>query len=267
LNRKIFFTITLALFAFFGSNAQDTLPRFSVNNKGNNRILISWYNKFATVKQISIQRSTDSLNNYKTILTVPDPANKQNGFMDTKAPSDQMFYRLYILLDGGNFLFTKATRPVHDSVLFRALIKEVSDTVLARVISKSLTDSTLTPEEMVILKKYKDSRMELEKDSTVLQINGNIKDKNKTELNVPSYRIVTNREGNVRIRLADFYEKKYSIKFFEEDETLLFEIKEVKEAFLLLDKSNFHHSGWFSYELYADEKLVEKHKFFIPKDF
>ena len=67
--------------------------------------------------------------------------------------------------------------------------------------------------------------------------------------------------------LSDFNQKKYTIKFFEDDDTFLFEIKEIKDASLLMDKSNFYHSGWFRSELYDNGKLVEKNRFFIPKEF
>ena len=64
--------------------AQDTLPKFSVKNAGGGRIIISWLNTYQLVKQINIQRSFDSVKNYKTILSVPDPMNKENGYADTK---------------------------------------------------------------------------------------------------------------------------------------------------------------------------------------
>ena len=235
--------------------SQDTLPNFSVINRGPNRNQVSWINRYGMVKQISIQRSDRPNTNFKTILTVPDPMNRQNGFMDTRAPHDSMYYRLYILIDGGNFIFSKAQRP------FR-------DTELQRVITKSLEDSAnLTEEELVILRKYQKNKQLIEKDTIVTQINGSLKEKNKTNLFVPSHRISSNREGNVRIRLDDYDQKKYSIKFFEDDESFLFEIKDITNSFFILDKSNFHHSGWFRFELYDDGKLVEKHKFYIPKDF
>ena len=60
--------------------------------------------------------------------------------------------------------------------------------------------------------------------------------------------------------------KKYSIKFFEED-VPLFELKEIKEREFKIDKSNFYHAGWFRFELYEDDKLIEKHKFQLEKDF
>ena len=249
--RKII--LSLFLFPAIHSIAQDTLPDFSVNNKGNNRIVVSWNNKFQQVKQISIQRSPDSLNNFKTILTVPDPMNRQNGYMDTKAANDQMFYRLYILFNGANFLFTKPQKPV-------------SDSLLQQLFNKSLTNTKLTQEELRLLQKYK-YRFDVIKDTSTKEINGGLKDKNKVEVLTTTYRISPNRDGNVRIRLKDFDRKKYSVKFFEDDDTFLFELKEINEATLILDKSNFYHAGWFKFELYDDGKLVEKNRFQIQKDF
>lgn len=243
--RKI--VLSLFLFSIFTSNAQDALPDFAVINRGNNRIVISWINQYPSVKQISIQRSFDSLNNFKTILTVPDPMNRQNGYMDAKAVNDHMYYRLYIHVDGANFLVSKSQRPFHDSILMR-------------IVNKSLTDSVLTDEESAILKRYQSIRFEQEKNYEP-QVN------NKPGFTESPYSVATNREGNVRIRLNDFVRKKYSIKFFEEDDSFLFELKEIKEPFLILDKSNFYHSGWFKFELYDDGKLVEKYKFYLAKDF
>ena len=77
--------------------AQDTLPKFTVRNIGSNKIVVSWVNTFKNIRQISIQRSFDSLRDFKTIMTVPDPTVPENGYLDTKAVSDRMFYRLYIM--------------------------------------------------------------------------------------------------------------------------------------------------------------------------
>jgi hypothetical protein len=252
--------IVLPLFSIIslGSFAQDTLPQFSVVSKGNNRIIVGWYNKYASVKQISVQRSPDSLNNFKTVITVPDPMNRQNGYLDTKAPNNKMFYRLYILLDGGNFIFTKAQRPFSDSV---------DAQTVTRIIAKKDADSVLTEEEQVILKKYSRTRFDLVDDVSVKEKDASVKKGNKPDLLMPTYRITANQTGLVRIRLNDFDKKQYSVKFFEDDNTFLFELKEIREPLFMLDKSNFHHSGWFKFELYDNGKLVEKNRFFIPKDF
>lgn len=209
-----------------GAYAQDTLPKFSVKNAGNNRVIIGWINNYPVVKQISIQRSHDSLKNYKTILSVADPAAVQNGFADTKAPNDHMYYRLFINLDGGRYLFTEAKRPVRD---------------------------TVQTAENLVVERVKDS---LAKKPVI----------RKPDF-TPSFYVYTNKDGYVFINLPDADRKKYHIKFFEEDDAFLFELKNIRETGLTLDKANFLHSGWFKFELYNDEKLVEKHRFFLAKEF
>jgi hypothetical protein len=79
--------------------------------------------------------------------------------------------------------------------------------------------------------------------------------------------VFTAKDGNVNITLADWNKKQYSVRFFEEDHTPLLEIKNIKDPLLIIDKTNFLHSGWFRFELYEDGKLKEKNKFFIPKEF
>ena len=84
-------------------------------NQRTNKIFISWTNTFEAISQISIQRSTDSTKNFKTILNVPDPRVRQNGFVDSKAQTPFMFYRVFIVLEGGKYLFSKSTRPFWDT--------------------------------------------------------------------------------------------------------------------------------------------------------
>lgn len=265
----------LICFSSFAHAQQDSLPSFSVVNKGNNRIIISWNNKYKQVKQISIQRSTDSLANFKSLITVPDPNNRQNGFLDAKAPVDNMFYRLYIHVDGANFIVTKSKRPTNDSIRLALLSdtasQQITDSnylkVVQKIIEQNLPDSALTTEELVILKKYREGNLDLFSDTLSKKMNGILKGKSKPDIQIPMYRIVANKDGLVRITLPDFQSKRYSIRFLEDDDTFLFELKNIKEPSLMLEKSNFHHSGWFKSELYDDGKLVEKNRFFIPKDF
>lgn len=268
--RKIILSLLICTSAF--TYAQDSLPAFSVVNKGNNRVVISWNNKFPQLKQISIQRSTDSLSNFKTLLTVPDPNNKQNGYLDAKAPNDKMFYRLYILVDGANFIFSKSKRPSNDSIRIALLSdttsKAIKDSLylklVEKIINQNLPDSALSTDELLLLRRYRsNSKQDVFRDTIERKIDAIVKNKPI----IPQYHIVANKDGLVRISLVDFGSKKYSIKFYEDDDTFLFELKDIKEASLMLEKSNFYHSGWFKSELYEAEKLIEKNRFFIPKDF
>ena len=75
---KYLFFVFSALMLGGEGFSQDTLPKVSVRNVGNNRIIIGWVNNYPLVKQIGIQRSFDSLGIYKTILSVTDPNAVQN---------------------------------------------------------------------------------------------------------------------------------------------------------------------------------------------
>lgn len=220
--------------------AQDTLPKFTVKNVGGNRIVISWKNRFESVKQISIQRSFDSLKNFKSILTVADPGLPENGFVDTKASNDRMFYRLYIMMDKGVFLFSDPKRPVMDTI-----------------VKKDPAVRTEMPGLNIPV---------IVKDSIVIgPVNGN--NRPKSDLFIPSKRVFTFKDGYVKVVLPGGDDKKYNIKFFTSTDDLLFELKDVKEKNFKIDKANFYRSGWFKFELYEDGQLLEKNKFYIPKEF
>lgn len=282
--------------------SQDTLPDFKATTRGNNRVIISWANQYPLVKQISIQRSLDSSRNYKTILTVPDPTIPQNGFVDTKAQHPFMFYRLFIVLDSGKYVFSKPRRAVLDtstvsspenratqavngnkqvvaSDLTKDELKELQDKLEkakvpikeepAKFFMVMRRDTLLTPLAEKQFKAFRDSLVNKTRDTMVFVSVDTILIKPFVPKVIykPSQYIFTEKDGNVAIVLPRASQLKYSIKFFEDNLEPLFEIKQVKETHLTLDKANFLHAGWFRFELYEDGALKEKHRFYIPKDF
>ncbi|MFN5021116.1 MAG: hypothetical protein ACK5GP_05640, partial [bacterium] len=102
--------------------------------------------------------------------------------------------------------------------------------------------------------------------ATVIQISGKIEDNINENVFSPSGLIFTNIEGNLIIALPDANKKKFTLRVFMEDGTPIFHMKNIKEPQLLIDRSNFLHSGWFKYDLYENEKLREQNKFFIPPE-
>ena len=69
---RLFFAVfVFSVFILPYAKAQETLPGFSASLKSNGKVLISWRNTYPAVNQISIQRSTDSLRNFTTLITVP----------------------------------------------------------------------------------------------------------------------------------------------------------------------------------------------------
>jgi hypothetical protein len=274
---------------------QKPLPEFSVTTRGNRKIIIGWQNAYPVVTQISIQRSYDSLRNYKTILTVPDPSVPQNGFVDTKAPTEFQYYRLFIVLDSGKYLFTRARKAIFDTAKVVAekpapnpRIQDPRIQVPPKNnVQQNNTlppDKPVEPERVFFLKKgdlligqlferdikrLRDSILNKTKDTLAFKTADTLLIKSFIPKVVykPSLFVFTAKDGNITIALPDVSTKKYNIKFFEEDTTPLFELKQVKDSPLTLDKANFLHAGWFMFELYEDGRLKEKHKFYIPKDF
>jgi hypothetical protein len=114
--RFLFALILVSIFILPYAKAQDTLPGFTASLKSSGKVLISWRNGYPSVNQISIQRSNDSLRNFTTLLTVPDPQIPENGFVDSKPGSPKMYYRIFILFPNSKYMFTKSRRPVLERV-------------------------------------------------------------------------------------------------------------------------------------------------------
>lgn len=114
--RFLFVLILVSLFTIPHAKAQDTLPGFTASLKSSGKVLISWRNGYPSVNQISIQRSTDSLRNFTTLLTVPDPQIPENGFVDSKPGNSKMYYRIFILFPNSKYMFTRSRRAVSEHI-------------------------------------------------------------------------------------------------------------------------------------------------------
>ncbi len=280
--------------------AQDTLPRFTVIAKEGNRNLISWTNTFPVTSQISIQRSRDSSRNFITILNVPDPTVRQNGFLDAKAGPGRVFYRLFIVLDNGRYVFSNSRRPVPDTAFVsgesllqdnqRVVLSDSLDTREVNTIKEKLIKATpaatapaaakeryfvvrknnsYTSVSQNDFKKFRDSIVYATRDTMVFEAVDTVvlKPFVPVEMYRASRFVYTEKFGNVMISLPDATRKKYSVRFFKENNTPVFEIDEIPSAQVVVDKTNFVQSGWFWFELFENGTLKERHRLFIPKEF
>ena len=342
--RLFFAPFLFSLFILPHAKAQETLPGFSASLKSNGKVLISWRNAYPAINQISIQRSADSLRNFTTLITVPDPRIPENGFVDGKAQGSKMFYRIFILFPNSKYMFTKSRRAMAEPAqLPGAISKSVQadrlkvehpvQNQIATDNDPSKSQVAVSPPQIedkyLILPKIDNSRIyymidntgmkkpavnnpgkiklptiEVQKilfvkrrDSVIMQLPGKqvgrfsdslVKQTKDTLLfvnadtllikpyieiykepkeiyKISSY-VFTAKDGNVTIALADFNRKKYFVAFFETDDTPILEVKDIRDAVLIIDKTNFGHSGWFRFELYEDGKLKEKNKLLIPKE-
>jgi hypothetical protein len=265
------FLLLCSTFAF----AQNVLPNISVNNL-NKKVIVSWLNEYKKpIQNIFIQRSYDSLKNFSTIGTVLNPLNLENGYPDLTPPYDRMFYRVTITFENGEYEIGKSARPLIEPILLTDLdVTAIPKKEIKKEIPK--TESNIEPAES-----YDTSDIEYVKPTEKLNpirktdsIRGviNLEKSIKTDLKksietaFPSLHIYSNKQNVVVINLQNTASKKYNLKFFDEKEKKVFEIKHIPDDYLFIEKSNFIHPGWFYFELYEDGILIEKNKVFLAKD-
>jgi hypothetical protein len=239
--KKLFLVCIVLIASSFLFAQTDTLPKFTAVVK-DGVITISWLNTYKNVSQLNIQRSKDSLKNFSTIYSVPQPNSKTYNYIDKTAKNDSGFYRIFILFEGSSYIFTPSKK------LFRDTTKAV----------------VIVP---VPVKKEEEKIKEKEKEKPKQEEKHKEPPPPPKPVWVPSVFVFTGNEGSPVIKLPDAGNKKYSIKFMKEDGSLLFYIPQIKENFLTLDKVNFLKSGWYYFELMEDGKLKEKNKFLITKDY
>lgn len=280
----VFFTVAEKL------SAQEILPGITVKNF-NGKIIISWRNQYPLeVKTINIQRSYDSLKNYSTIGSVLNPQNEENGFVDETPPYNKMYYRVFISFEGGDYIFSDAARPVKELPPPQPLF--VQETIVdpfkkpdlpkssLKDVNKGAENKASAISNKKNAKAGKGKKESLSKKDKKENTGNNDPDKiqdpattdppmpaDKEDIaGYPSKRIYLSRYNNVVINLPYADNRKYSVKFFEEGDKFLFELGRVKENYLIIEKVNFLHAGWFYFELFENGRMIEKNRFFIPKD-
>ncbi|WP_223712115.1 hypothetical protein [Niabella beijingensis] len=208
------------------SYSQEDLPKdFSVFKVGK-RVVVSWTHNFPSVKMISVQRSYDSSRYFQSIGSPPDPNLKDNGVSDPNPPGDSMYYRVYVLLDGGKYAMTKAKRPMVDTSGVAGAYSDVNTNNNPAAQTNDFLPAGFVQSKYIFTTPDRYVRVELPMDS-----------------------------------------RKYDIKFFSETNQPLFELKNVKEKRFKLDRSYFYKAGYINFELYADGKVLEKYRLYLPKDF
>lgn len=227
--RPIYFLIcffVLTMCSFNAAQAQDTLPRFNAYKRAGNQAEISWTNDYGVVKQITVQRSTDSLKRFASVFSSPNPMAKRGVYLDAKTNGYQYYYRVFVQLPDGVYFHTPSQKAVIDSSMIgldgKPLPSNIKD-------DKGLKPPVngLTPKPLVF---------------------------------VPSDHVFSDKKGNIIINLPGAENKKYSIVFKDENEREVLRIKHVKESNLILERTNFYKSGWYFFEIYDGETLFEKHK-------
>jgi len=262
------FLATLIIISFSKVKSQNQLPDFSVEDVGNNKVRISWINPFGEVCiQLTAQSSFDSLRGFKTIFSTESPQLPQNGFVYTPPFKGKFYYRISYILSGNAFYFSHSKIPVGAGLL-QGPEQLLEKNEATRIITIRKYDSMVAQIFYSAYRSFKDSMVRNTKDTLfiVSQDEIIIKPFNPYNSYKPSVYVVTNPDGFIEIKLPDASMKNYKLIFFDNGRKL-FTINHITDGDLVIDKSNFQHAGWFSFELYEDDKLKERNKILLQKDF
>lgn len=232
----------------------------------------------------SIKTAADATND-----DTDDPASRvdiqgtalHNGSKDS-ASARETNGRMIRLYKRGNFLYqlnTNAYRSFRDSIIqftqdSLSLLKpgEINWKPFVpkpkEYVSVFVKDTLLVQVEYPFYKRFKDSIAVYTKDTltNITTFRAELSRFIPKPVWKPSIHVYTNTNGYLNISLPAQDLQSYRIVFFDAEGKELFRINKIKEAELILDKANFKRSGWYDFELYKHNELVEKNKFFLQKD-
>lgn len=271
--RKLYFLfISCSLLSVNSLLAQATLPDFTLKNT-DGKISVFWLNNYGKpVKGISVQRSYDSTKNFFSIASILNPQNSVNGFTDSMPPYNKMYYRLFVGFDTGVYLLTKSKRPEVNTVIdYTRLIQEINALYEKNI---QLQEEKLKLQsELAIAMEAKNKNKATSKNGKTnnpvskKQIAAEVsEDIINQVITYPSKRIFTDKANNVVTRLFNVKSNTYVIRFLTEDYKLLFEIKNPVDDYFVIEKVNFSHAGWYQFEIYKNEYLLEENKFYISNE-
>jgi hypothetical protein len=240
------------------SKAQETLPNITVVQSGN-KVIVSWKNDYPLpVATLNIQRSYDSVKNFTTIGSVLNPQNRENGYADANPPYSNMYYRVFLAFEGGSYVITGSVRPTKDR-LYRSFS--------TRVRYPWQLDPTIEVNNPIVPKPEPGINLPTIPNPNLILPTPNPKlPPAKPEITFPSKWIYTAKDNNIILHLPQAAAKKYSVIFYNELDKKVFELNNLKEEYLIIEKVNFVRSGWYRFELFDNGMLVEKNKILVPKD-
>lgn len=283
------FVVFIFLLCFISAGAQDApspVLQLQAEDMGNNKIRLSWTNPYNEgCIQLMVQRSNDSLKNFRTIFSTESPQLPANGFIDVIPYTTKWYYRIFYILQGNAFYFTPSKQPS----AYIAVVKEKAEPEEEEAKNETphtepLPEKKKEPLPMYNIrtkdslvasllykdyKRFRDSLKYKTKDTLYIlsQYEILLKKFDSSTIWWPSVYVITNDEGYIKINLPDAGVKKYRLVFFDTSGKKLFTLQHITEPELVLDKTNFLHSGWFNFELYEDDKLKEKNKILLQKEF
>jgi len=214
-------------------------------------------------------------------IYIPTEPGKDNG-LNKDSTGKETVERMVRLYKRGSFLYqlnTQSYKNFRDSIIHftqdsLSLIKpgEINWKPFIpkpkEYVSVFVKDTLLIQVEYPLYKRFKDSVAAYTKDTltNITTFRAELSRFVPKPVWKPSIYVYTNNTGYLNINIPAQDLNAYRVVFFDAEGKELFRINKIKEAELILDKANFKRSGWYDFELYKNNELVEKNKFFLQKD-
>ncbi len=283
--------IILFLFATSFSYAQKTLPDFTVEDKGGGRIVVSWTNPYESLTQLTVQRSYDSVKRFSSVFSATSPELPVNGFSDDISPGLKVYYRIFYVMEGGAYFFTKSKRPLGVGEVDIVAYDSKRD-LLNEELLDALDEENAEKKESGIYNEGRPIHIQLKnnsvlslplpgfkifRDSILTKTNDTLYQANEDTIWLQEYSpqygqyvsqyVYTDKDGYIVIKIPDAPSKKYDIVFYDEYGAPVLELHNIKESMITLDKTNFYHGGEYKFELSENGRIRERNKVFLPVAF
>ena len=246
--------------------AQNTLPDFSIEKNKKNENIISWRNPFSSsLIQLVIQRSMDSVKNFKSVHASENPALASGTY--SEVAGSKYYYKIFYMLQDGSY-YSTAVKTVPSGFETPGLMSYLNsfDTIL--VASGGNRDV------------YQKQRFMRLRDSVIAHTADSLVYVDKNMVNyvhyVPQYidpsgtqsgykyisnYVYLNSEGNPVIKLPynDYY--KYSMTIFNRDgREVMYKIESFNSSEFILSKSSFIYPGFYPYEIKFNNQVRDKNR-------
>lgn len=225
--RHIFFLISI-FFISLSTTAQNaeipTLPEVKVETE-NGQNKLSWICEYDGIQSIQILRSADSVLSFVAIGNLSKPRKGVQRYTDKNPKLGKNYYKVRVLFRSDLEWFSNTYKVILDSA------------TIAASRGRSLNTGSTK-----------------EKGASTDETNSNYTD----FYYEPSTQVYTNPyTGHVNISLADYREKRYSLRFYTPKKEEILYISRVRKSQVILDKYNFNARGTYMFKLFNKDEVVE----------
>lgn len=240
-----------------------TLPDIvAASDKGVN--VLTWNCQYDGIKSIAVQRSTDSVVNYKTIGYVKNTKKGLQAFLDGHPDPGDNWYKLNIAFSSDLTWESNKIKVYIDSatLLSRGVIPPNDS------LQKYATNVNIKPQDVIA------SSMATTKDiNTSIQVNKpSIGDAPELDIDIPtsdanqmtyikSQHVFTNPfTGHINVELPNDTRETFSLQFFTQDDltTPVLDIPRLREKKVIIDKHNFQGKGVYKFILNRGHDLLDE---------